>query len=248
MVLRGSTSRGGSGWPAACRARCVGARKSEPTGSPEESNCLEASTALRQPIDLRRDMPSHALTDPHSRLCVAHGSKRQHHREGQGRSCRSWCAGAAIVGEHRSPASAVRRPSALPQGEDQSRVRPKQTLAHRWAQRHRRRRFAGHHHKCGPGNSHQRQHRTSVGYRVYVPLSRSRCVWSYRAHSATPLGWWRLGLLVYGALSLARLLEGKKPTPGRWNYSLRQPNGIVIYMYTILRHQMRVDLRDLRPI
>eukprot|EP00964_Phaeocystis_antarctica_P146333 scaffold112581_cov63-Phaeocystis_antarctica.AAC.1 len=52
--------------------------------------------------------------------CVAHRSKRQHHREGQGRSCRSpvGAAGAAIVGEHRSPASSVRRPAALPQGED----------------------------------------------------------------------------------------------------------------------------------
>ena len=62
VVLRGSTRRGGSGWPAACRARCVGARSSEPTGSPEESNCLEASTALWQPIDLRGDMPSQTPT------------------------------------------------------------------------------------------------------------------------------------------------------------------------------------------
>ena len=62
VVLRGSTRRGGSGWPAACRARCVGARSSEPTGSPEESNCLEASTALWQPIDLRGGMPSQTPT------------------------------------------------------------------------------------------------------------------------------------------------------------------------------------------
>ena len=52
VVLRGSTRRGGSGWPAAC----------EPTGSPEESNCLEASTALWQPIDLRAGMPSQTPT------------------------------------------------------------------------------------------------------------------------------------------------------------------------------------------
>eukprot|EP00964_Phaeocystis_antarctica_P072227 scaffold44141_cov56-Phaeocystis_antarctica.AAC.1 len=218
VVLRGSTRRGGSGWPAACRARCVGARSSEPTGSPEESKCLEAPTALWQPIDLRGDMPSQTPTAAFASPMGANASTIARAKAVAVAVgvlvLPSWASIEAPRGRERCAAAVGFAPrrgleSCPPEADpcpSLGATAPAAALCRTSSQMRLR--------KCPPETAY----RTSVGYRVYVPLSCSRCVWSYRAHSATPLGWWRLGLSRLRSSAFGAVTgRENKPTPARKN-------------------------------